>query len=613
MKVYFRIVLVFTLFLLNVLSSFAQITVNTTNTPTQLVNGVLIPSGSGTTVSNVVFRGVYNNGGNSQVGSFSTATTTLAQMGFSDGIVLATGNVQTIPLTLGANPGATQWTDGYSSCVTGEIRETGTCPTTNPAIVNDLNILAGTTNFYNAAILEFDFIPVENSVSFRYIFGSDEYNDSSNSAFDTNYNCSRVNDKFGFLISGPGIVGGQGFDNNARNIARLANGSEVSINSVNDGIVGSSYTQQGASYCQAANTSWVQNTPSPEFLGTIDGTELNGNTKILTAIQTGLTPGATYHIKLIITELEFANYDSVVYLEAGSFTTESTCNAGPDQSLCATTSATLAAVSPATGSWSVVSGSGTFVSNTNPNTTVNGLSIGANVFRWTASDLSCYADVTITVTAAPLAPTGLACYQTATFNNTTCIWDVTGTQPAAPTGLACYQTATFNNTTCIWDVTGSPYVITTTSGCNGVDYELSAIVSSGLATYEWFNSSSVSLGTTPTISITSTGTYEVRVTLNGCTVSDFVTVDNAFCMIPKGISPNNDGKNDSWNLSNLNVEKAQIFNRYGVEVYSKNNYTDEWDGRTDSGKELPTATYYYVLTFSNGTVKTGWVYLNRVN
>ena len=156
-------------------------------------------------------------------------------------------------------------------------------------------------------------------------------------------------------------------------------------------------------------------------------------------------------------------------------------------------------------------------------------------------------------------------------------------------------------------------IVSITHGCNGISYELSAIVSSGVATYEWFNSSLVSLGSTPTISITNPDTYEVRVSLNGCTVSDFVTIDDAFCMIPKGISPNNDGDNDNWDLSNLNVEKAQIFNRYGVEVYSKNNYTDEWDGRTDSGEELPTATYYYVLTFSNGTVKTGWVYLNRVN
>ncbi|NDC29303.1 MAG: hypothetical protein EBZ94_08225, partial [Crocinitomicaceae bacterium] len=68
----------------------------------------------------------------------------------------------------------------------------------------------------------------------------------------------------------------------------------------------------------------------------------------------------------------------------------------------------------------------------------------------TFNTTSCAWDVTGTQAAQPT----LACYQTATFNNTTCVWDVTGTQAAQPT-LACYQTATFNNTTCVWDVTGT--------------------------------------------------------------------------------------------------------------------------------------------------------------
>jgi gliding motility-associated-like protein len=53
----------------------------------------------------------------------------------------------------------------------------------------------------------------------------------------------------------------------------------------------------------------------------------------------------------------------------------------------------------------------------------------------------------------PAQPT-LACYETATFNTTTCVWDVTGTQPVQPT-LACYETATFNTTSCAWNVTGT--------------------------------------------------------------------------------------------------------------------------------------------------------------
>ena len=63
--------------------------------------------------------------------------------------------------------------------------------------------------------------------------------------------------------------------------------------------------------------------------------------------------------------------------------------------------------------------------------------------------------VTITVSCPVVQQPTLACYETATFNTTTCQWDVTGTQPEAPTELACYQIATFNTTTCKWDVTGT--------------------------------------------------------------------------------------------------------------------------------------------------------------
>ncbi|MEZ4913193.1 MAG: hypothetical protein R2798_03960 [Chitinophagales bacterium] len=45
------------------------------------------------------------------------------------------------------------------------------------------------------------------------------------------------------------------------------------------------------------------------------------------------------------------------------------------------------------------------------------------------------------------------CWETATFNNATCVWDVTGVQDPMPS-VECWETATFNNATCVWDVTG---------------------------------------------------------------------------------------------------------------------------------------------------------------
>jgi hypothetical protein len=48
-----------------------------------------------------------------------------------------------------------------------------------------------------------------------------------------------------------------------------------------------------------------------------------------------------------------------------------------------------------------------------------------------------------------------------------------------------------------------------------------------------------------------------------------------------------------------------------MKVYSRNNYVDEWGGNSNDGDELPDGTYYYVIEQRSGTVKTGWIYINR--
>jgi titin len=66
-------------------------------------------------------------------------------------------------------------------------------------------------------------------------------------------------------------------------------------------------------------------------------------------------------------------------------------NAGPDQSFCETSTATLAGNTPTvgTGNWQLVSGSATITDPSNPTTTVTNLGYGANVFRWTISNGAC--------------------------------------------------------------------------------------------------------------------------------------------------------------------------------------------------------------------------------
>ncbi|WP_395044999.1 gliding motility-associated C-terminal domain-containing protein [Flavobacterium sp.] len=107
--------------------------------------------------------------------------------------------------------------------------------------------------------------------------------------------------------------------------------------------------------------------------------------------------------------------------------------------------------------------------------------------------------------------------------------------------------------------------------------------------------------------------FNVTVLLpNGCYKSQNLSVAKIYCDIQKGISPNGDNLNEFFDLELLDVKKLTIFNRYGMKVYSKDNYSTQWIGQSNSGKELPDGTYYYLIDFD--TVEpsvTGWIYINR--
>lgn len=134
------------------------------------------------------------------------------------------------------------------------------------------------------------------------------------------------------------------------------------------------------------------------------------------------------------------------------------------------------------------------------------------------------------------------------------------------------------------------------------------------ATYQWTGPNFSNTGSSVNLNGLEAGDYVVTITdSQGCSVSESATITGTQCMIPKGVSPNGDDINDTFDLSNFNVSEVKIFNRYGKTVYEKNNgYTNDWYGQTtNSDKLLPTATYYYLVTFLDGTQKSGWVYLNR--
>ncbi|MCK5766125.1 MAG: choice-of-anchor L domain-containing protein, partial [Bacteroidales bacterium] len=239
----------------------AQLIIDNTMTPEQLVQNILI--GSGVTVSNITFTG---NEGNA-ICAFTNGNTTI--LGLDEGVILSSG---------GAGDAA------------------------NPASVNadtdngvpgdpDLDVLPGVLGTNDAAILEFDFIPQSDTLTFRYVFGSEEYPEFVN----------QFNDVFAFFITGPNPSGG----NYANENIALIPGTNlpVTINNVNNGT---------ANTGPCINCEYYVNNTGGLYI------VYDGFTTVLDAIVI-VAPCSTYHMKLTIADdLDFA-YDSGVFLEANSF------------------------------------------------------------------------------------------------------------------------------------------------------------------------------------------------------------------------------------------------------------------------------------------------------
>lgn len=116
-----------------------------------------------------------------------------------------------------------------------------------------------------------------------------------------------------------------------------------------------------------------------------------------------------------------------------------------------------------------------------------------------------------------------------------------------------------------------------------------------------------------------TTTYVVEGTsINGCFSSDTIKViiDDSYLVIPYNIiTPNGNDKNDVWYVKNIESypnNKVTIMDEWGVVIYEKAGYLNNWDGKNKRGEILPDGTYYYVLTF-DGTSKVykGFVSLLR--
>lgn len=106
---------------------------------------------------------------------------------------------------------------------------------------------------------------------------------------------------------------------------------------------------------------------------------------------------------------------------------------------------------------------------------------------------------------------------------------------------------------------------------------------------------------------------------NSCSATDTVTIQlSAPCKIIfySGITPNNDGLNDTWFIDGLpddGVYPCSIFNRWGDVIWQTDNYNNfdnAWDGTNHYGDELPAGVYYYTIQINDQTF-TGYIELTR--
>jgi gliding motility-associated-like protein len=83
-----------------------------------------------------------------------------------------------------------------------------------------------------------------------------------------------------------------------------------------------------------------------------------------------------------------------------------------------------------------------------------------------------------------------------------------------------------------------------------------------------------------------------------------------------GISPNNDGQNDTWtieNITNFPKAKIEVFDRNGVEVFNTINYQNDWRGnRNGTGEIVPVVSYFYSIDIfgDSSLYLKGWLYIN---
>ncbi|MBD3583104.1 choice-of-anchor L domain-containing protein [Flavobacterium selenitireducens] len=250
--------------------------VNTTlYTSEELVNEVLIGNPC-LQISNVTSVTGTNFGSTNGIGFF---TNTNPDFPLASGIVLSTGNAANVP-----GPNINSLSDGAQIWPGDAELET---------IINAWAPVNSELQSRNATSLEFDFVALNEFMSFNFLFASEEYG---------MFQCTYA-DAFAFLLTDQetGIT---------TNLAVVPGTQDpISVVTIRD--------SEHNTDCASVNEGYFEHfSIAPDYT---TATNFNGLTAVMTA-SSALVPNRPYHIKLVIADRTDAAFDSAVFIEAGSFT-----------------------------------------------------------------------------------------------------------------------------------------------------------------------------------------------------------------------------------------------------------------------------------------------------
>ena len=492
--------------------------------------------------------------------------------------------------------------------------------------------------FYNATVLEFDFTPVTDSLKFNFIFAANEYGG--------NFQCEFA-DAFAFFLTDTET-------GNVENLALVPNTTDpISVVTIRKEEHSSPYApceDENPEYFDKLYYSGNQNNGLDPLLNPIN---YKGRTVPMTA-ESEVVPGKTYHIKMVIQDRVDESMDSAVFLEGGSFDIGSVdlgegLTFGNGKALCYGASYVLDTNLEEAFNFEWYKNDELIEGITGPAYTVT----ESGTYKVVAKlgNLKCDLESSIDIDIYPdldkviKEPKALiTCGNTPVINlteseqemiagvegdytfeyypslkdlqNGTNVFSTPSEHPFDGNVTTVFiKVIAFGENSCyaIKELTIDvvpvmpPMEIDDVYSCNG--YKLPELPQG----QRYYTGSAATGEELHAGDILREGTYTLYVySESGACYEEHefqVIVEN--CIIPKGISPNGDGLNDSFDLTDYYPTSVKIYNRYGTMVYEYGSgYTSEWYGQDKSGKELPTGTYFYKFTTETGEF-SGYVYLTR--